>query len=261
MVKVAFTVIAASLVAVSALAAPIFSRSGNVAITAREIEAMFGREMVDHVIPHHGDHHSQLTQASDTGTIERRSYDDCYNSFIARGGTDGSGHAGAAGGTVQPVHPAHPQPVEHPIQPRPAPAPAAHPHPGAHPVQPAPAAQPNPDYIPHFSEDGRIDQWRQNVAVNNPPKHVLKNAALLPKSLEDHNMNADLPSRKNAALPPRKRKKSLEDDHMNADLPSRKNARMNPPKRVAAPATQAPGRRSLDFDELYTRYIDFDDLD
>ncbi|KAF5310596.1 hypothetical protein D9619_008244 [Psilocybe cf. subviscida] len=65
MVKFTSTVVAASLFAGSALAAPSFSRSDNVAVTAREIEALFGREMVEYASrsPHH---HKEVVHAVHT---------------------------------------------------------------------------------------------------------------------------------------------------------------------------------------------------
>jgi len=335
MVKFTSTVVTASLFAGSALAAPIFSGSDNVVVTAREIEAMFGREMVEYASrsPHHlkevthvvnavgnvvsaanqrreyyesplvarghshGEHphnhnghsHShngghphphpqvqpaveapvdtQSTQASDAGTTQRRAYDE--PSLVARGHSHGehphnhNSHSHSHNGGHPHPHP-HVQPaVEAPVdtqstqgsdagttQPQrrsyddyygsfvardvtdgsvdasaaSAPAPAAQPHPHPHhPVHHQSVHHHTTTEAKHKWQSviAKIHEKQQAAGVHHPHGHVHSGA-------HSHSHSASAPA---------------------------------PPTADAAPVNPAPARRSLDFDELYTRYIDFDELD
>jgi len=317
MVKFTSTVVAASLFAGSALAAPSFSRSDNVAVTAREIEAMFGREMVEYAsrspnhwkdVVHTVHAVNKLSSAASTGNDNSRRE---YGEFEARQDTGAGGDPAAASAPAEPAAEASvPHAHQHQHNPHAHNHQHNHMHSHSHPRREyfefdarapqddgAPAAAPaapvapvhhvhpmhhasNPQAAHHWAKvmegiRAHAHQHQHSGAGPHTHQHVHQAAAVAPavatRSFDDYydslfaRQDTGAGGDPTAAAPavdtaqaPVPHVHSHEHNHAHNHAHSHMHGGM---PHSHSHSHSGPTRRSVDFDELYARYADFDDLD
>jgi len=241
MVKFTSTAVAASIFAGSALAAPSFSRSDNGAVTAREIEMMFGREMVEYAARSPVHLHEVVHVVNAVNKITNNDRREYVEALAARQDPgDGTAPVAAAEPAPAPVVHTHPHTHTHDhTHPHTHNGPHTHTHNHPHSQGAGIKRRSYGDYS-EFEARSYDDYYNSLAARQDPGDGTAPVAAAEPAPAPVVHTHPHTHTH----------------DHTHPHT-------HNGPHTHNHPHSQGAGikRRSIDFDELYTRYVDFDDLD